>query len=111
MSNFADWFRTVNALSALACLVLLVVRLVRVWSRFSYGQRLIFTALFFYLCTIVYGSIEIIGKGSNTFSFRLVFIIFGNTALLAYLVEPLRQYKERLGDDPLGPTLPQRGPR
>lgn len=94
----ADWLRALNAIMGLLAFVLLFARTASVWRHWSYSQKMVFSALALYLLGNMYGSIELL-LARDSFSLRVVPFFIGHALLLAYLAEPERRYRARLGID------------
>lgn len=101
MDQYIDWVRAFNGLLAVACLWLLVSRLLYAWKRLADGQRTLFVSVCILLISSIYGSIELILQEAPL-SYRAVIHGLGLILLFTYLVEPNKNFMRRAGHNPLG---------
>jgi hypothetical protein len=100
--DFLDFARGVQIVLAGFCLIFGTIRTLLVVKDLSRGQKLLFTSTFMFLLTSIWDTYDLLDR-HEPFSFRVVPYMIGLFACYAYLMEPSRSWKQRLGREPFDP--------
>ena len=94
--------RSMEVLVSSLIVVLIGVRATLAWGDYSLGQKLIFTSWVAYMITATWDIFKLIDE-EVPFSWRVIPFTVGMVCAVAYLLEPPRRFKRRLGQkDPMG---------